>query len=432
MEYDRQQKRSGENYSWLICAACMLLIICTMGTCTNAFSVYLPYIAERGLSESAVSMILSVRCGFSLIGMLLVPLFYRHLSLRLGMTLSCLMAAFSFILYALADTAPLFYAAASLAGLGYGLGSLIPASMVINRWFKTNRGFAMGLCTAGTGISTIAFPPLITYAAERFGMDVAFLSESIFLFVSALLVWLILRDTPEEVGRRAYAKGKNAAKVKTANHYNLSGLQWPLIFTAVLMLGGVSTAAPGHFPALFSAQGYGAYAISLAVSLFGVLLAVGKLVYGKAADLLGGEKPSLGFLIFLAAGCVFCCVGNGGTIFPMFLGAALMGFGFPLASVGLSVLAGDFADESHYMSTLKWLQIAYAGGGMLLSPLPGILFERFGTYALSYALFFVMAAMILIALGLVYHHRTVALHGKHHHVPVHPLMRIAEWFSFSH
>ena len=65
-------------------------------------------------------------------------------------------------------------------------------------------------------------------------------------------------------------------------------------------------------------------------------------------------------------------------------------------------------------------------------PLPGILFERFGTYALSYALFFVMAAMILIALGLVYHHRTVALHGKHHHVPVHPLMRIAEWFSFSH
>ncbi len=431
MDIGRRRIESNENYSWLICAVCMLLIICTMGTCTNAFSVYLPYIAKSGLSESAVSLILSVRCGFSLVGMLLVPFFYRHLSLRLGMTLTCIMAAFSFIVYAVADSAPMFYAAASLAGLAYGLGSLIPVSLVIHRWFKTNRGFAMGLCTAGTGISTIAFPPVITVLAEHFGSKTAFLWESIFLFAAALLIWLVLRDSPEEVGRKAYAKGKEAAKVKSANRYNLTGLQWPLIISAVLMLGGVSTAAPGHFPALFDSQGYDPYTISIAVSVFGLLLAVGKLAYGKMADLLGGCKPSVGFLLFLAAGCFFSCVGNGNTVLPVFLATALMGFGFPLASVGLSVLSGDLADEKHYMSTLKWFQMAYAGGGMILSPLPGILFEHFGTYVLSYAVFFVMTAFIITAVALIYHHREVVLHGKHEHVSVHPLMRIAEIFSFS-
>ncbi|MBR5329266.1 MAG: MFS transporter [Firmicutes bacterium] len=435
MDMDRQRNHKEGSYSWLICAACTLLIICTMGTCTNAFSVYLPYITARGMEASATSAILTVRCLFSLLGMLFVPVFYRWFSLRLGMTLTCMMAAFSFLVYSMADASWMYYGAAALAGLGYGLGSLIPVAMVINRWFKTGRGFAMGICTAGTGISTICFPPLITLICEKLSLHMAFLLECLLLLACSLLIWLVLRDTPEEVGRKAYNKGTEALKVKEKNHYNLSGMSWPLMISAILMLGGVSTAAPGHFPVLFAGQGYDAYTISIAVSVFGALLALGKLAYGKAADRMGGYAPSLGFLLFLAAGCFFSCVGSGNSVLPMFLAVALMGFGFPLASVGLSVLSADLADEKHYMSTLKWFQIAYAGGGMLFSALPGILFEQFGTYVLSYGIFFVMTAFIIIALGITYHHRTAVLTGKihphHSHEHMHPLMRIAEIFSFS-
>ena len=428
MDGDRQKNKS--TYSWAICGACTLLIICTMGTCTNAFSVYLPYITSSGLDASATSLILTVRCLFSLVGMLLVPLFYRFFSLRLGMTLTCMMAACSFLLYSMSDSAPLFYAAAAFAGLGYGLGSLIPVSLMINRWFRTSRGFAMGICTAGTGICTICFPPLITLICEKLSLHMAFLLECLLLLLCALVIWLVLRDTPEETGRTAYAKGEENRKAKAVNHYNLGGFGWPLMISAILMLGGVSTAAPGHFPVLFAGQGYDVYLISVAVSVFGALLAVGKLVYGKVADRMGGYGPSIGFLLFLAAGCFFSCMG-GSSVLPMFLAVSLMGFGFPLASVGLSVLSADLADEEHYMSTLKWFQIAYAAGGMMFSGLPGILFEKFGTYVLSYAIFFVMTSLILAAIGIVYHRRALVLSGKvHHSVPVHPLMRIAEIFSF--
>lgn len=428
---DDVQQKNNSTYSWIICAACTLLIICTMGTCTNAFSVYLPYITSSGLDASATSLILTVRCLFSLVGMLFVPLFYRHLSLRLGMTLTCIMAAFSFLLYSMADSAPLFYTAAAFAGLGYGLGSLIPVALMINRWFQTSRGFAMGICTAGTGISTICFPPLITLICEKLSLHMAFLLECLLLLLCAFVIWMVLRDTPEETGRTAYAKGKETGKAKAVNHYNLSGFGWPLMISAILMLGGVSTAAPGHFPVLFDSQGYDVYLISAAVSVFGALLAIGKLVYGKVADRMGGYGPSMGFLLFLAAGCFFSCMDSNGVL-PMFLAVTLMGFGFPLASVGLSVLSADLADEDHYMATLKWFQIAYAAGGMMFSGLPGLLFERFGSYVLSYGIFFVMTALIIMALGIVYHRRTLALSGKvhHHHVPVHPLMRIAEMFSF--
>lgn len=432
-QMDRKQQTNGKtrSYSWVICAACTLLIICTMGTCTNAFSVYLPYITASGMTASATSAILTVRCLFSLVGMLLVPLFYHCFSLRKGMTFTCIMAAFSFLIYSIAHSAPMFYIAAALAGLGYGLGSLIPVALVLNRWFKTGRGFAMGICTAGTGISTICFPPLITLICEKFSLHTAFFLECLFLLGCSFLIWMVLRDTPEEIGRTPYNKGTEKVKVKTANHYNLSGISWPMMITAILMLGGVSTAAPGHFPALFAEQGYDVYTISVAISVFGGLLALGKLAYGKMADRMGGHGPSVGFLLFLAAGCFFSCIGNGNSVFPMFLAATLMGFGFPLATVGLSVLSSELADEKHYMATLKWFQIAYAAGGMLFSSLPGILFEEFGTYVLSYGIFFVMTAFIILALSITYHRRTLALKGKHHHTPVHPLLRIAKLFSFS-
>lgn len=412
MEDEQCHLKENGGYSWLICAACMLLIICTMGTCTNAFSVYLPYIESRGINASAGSMILSVRCFFSLIGMLLVPVFYRRISHRLGMTLTCVMAAFAFLIYSVASSVFLYYAAAAMAGLAYGLGSLIPVSLVLNRWFQTGRGFAMGLCTAGTGISTICFPPLITWLTETFNLHVSFLLESLFIFGCALLIWFVLRDTPEETGREAYSKGREAAKVKTANHYNLSGSRWPLMITAILMLGGVSTAAPGHFPVLFASEGYSVYAASAAVSIFGVTLALGKLAYGKIADRLGGYRPSVGFLLFLAVGCIFSCIGHGESFLPVFFAAFLMGFGFPLATVGLSVLSGDFADGNHYMTTLKWFQIAYAGGGMLFSSLPGLLYEKFGNYVISYSLFFCMTVFILTVVVMTYHHRRLTLSGR--------------------
>ena len=418
MEDEQCNLKKNGGYSWLICMACMLLIICTMGTCTNAFSVYLPYIESQGLNASAGSMILSVRCFFSLIGMVLVPLFYRRLSHRLGMTLTCVMAASAFLIYSVASSPLLYYTAAAMAGLAYGLGSLIPVSLVLNRWFKTNRGFAMGLCTAGTGISTICFPPLITWITETYNLQISFLLESVFILGCALLIWFVLRDTPEETGREPYRKGPETAKTKAANNYNLSGIRWPLMITAILMLGGVSTAAPGHFPVLFTSEGYSVYAASAAVSVFGVTLALGKLVYGKVADRLGGFRPSVGFLVFLAAGCFFSCVGRGDSVIPIFLAAFLMGFGFPLATVGLSVLSGDFADKDHYLSTLKWFQIAYAGGGMLFSSLPGLLFEKFGNYIISYDLFLCMTVFIIAVIATVYRHRHLTLAGRIPSAPV--------------
>ena len=50
------------HYGWVICVTCTLLLFVTMGTVSNGFSIYLPYImAERGLTHAQTSSLVTLR-----------------------------------------------------------------------------------------------------------------------------------------------------------------------------------------------------------------------------------------------------------------------------------------------------------------------------------------------------------------------------------
>ena len=66
-----------------------------------------------------------------------------------------------------------FYAGAFVAGLGYGLGTMVPVTMMINRWFAEKQGFVLGFASAGTGMATILCPPLITAGLSAGGVSLA-------------------------------------------------------------------------------------------------------------------------------------------------------------------------------------------------------------------------------------------------------------------
>lgn len=50
-------------YGWVVCLVSTLLLFVTMGTVSNGFSVYLPYImAEHGLTNAQTSSLVTLRC----------------------------------------------------------------------------------------------------------------------------------------------------------------------------------------------------------------------------------------------------------------------------------------------------------------------------------------------------------------------------------
>ena len=393
------------HYSWIVCLSCTMLLACTMGFCNNVFSIYLPYLEAVYLTGAQASALLSIRCFFGIVGMLLVDRFYQRFSLRTGLTLACLVTALAFALYALADTVWMYDLAAAISGISYGLGTMIPVSILIRNWFLQSRSTAIGICASGSGISAVLFPPLLVRIVEAKGLAAAFAFQALIAFGVALLVLCSVRDTPTEKAMRPYGVGDDAVPPPLpANTTSVSGERnrcrhtpkTLLILAACLCTGAVSSSAPGHFSAHFANQGYAMSMVSLGVSTFGIALTIGKPLCGMQFDRIGGKWASPIFLSLALAGSVCCCFSDGENLISMFAGLIFMGTGLSIATVGIPIWAGDFSTPDTYRSVLKWFQVIYAAGGVLCSFLPGMVFDHTGSYVQAYVFMAVLLGIVMV------------------------------------
>ena len=82
---------------------------------------------------------------------------------------------------------------------------------------------------------------------------------------------------------------------------------------------------------------------------------------------------------------------------------ACLGVGYPIATIGPSVWAGDMASPDNYPKVVRRLQVVYAGGALLFASVPGILADRAGgSYIPAYILFSCFLALTLLFIALAY------------------------------
>ena len=189
------------HYGWVICITCTLLLFVNMGTVSNGFSFYLPYIMEeKGLTNAQTSSLVTLRCAVSFLSMLVIGFYYQKVSIRVGTTIAAAAAGVSFLLNSAAVAYPLFCVGAASSGVGSGLGSMIPVSILINRWFYQHRALALSICASGSGIATIVLPPVTTALVENLSMATTFRIGAGAIFLLAAVIFLALRNQPADKG----------------------------------------------------------------------------------------------------------------------------------------------------------------------------------------------------------------------------------------
>ena len=379
------------HYAWLVCIGCALLLFCTSGLTVNAFTVYQPFLLRDGnLTNAQSSMLITVRSLFSFLGMLLTGWYYQKLSLRTGMLVSGLTVAFSFLVYGLASTYPGYLAAASLAGIGYGFGTMIPVAIMLEHWFVKERTVAIGICSAVTGLTTLGIPSLLTACVTRYGLRASFFGESAVIVLMILLCFLLVRDRPENLDMRPYGYGEVVAGQQNSARHE-SGLKrsdWFLIVPMLLLLGGFTNVGYSHLAVHMNALGFQPSVTALGITVSGVLLMAGKAGYGFVADRLGNVRTNWIFAVFLILGLFLCCV-TGNSIPMLFTAMCTYGFGLGLTTVGMTAWVGDWSAEDQYDTNTRRFQLGYAGGTLVFSSLPGILADRTGgSYVPAYQFFF--------------------------------------------
>lgn len=91
-----------------------------------------------------------------------------------------------------------------LIGLGTGSMALVFAATIANRWFARRRGLVMGILTAGSATGQLIFLPPVAAIAESVGWRAASLVVAGAALLAVPVVWLVLRDHPEDRGVLPY------------------------------------------------------------------------------------------------------------------------------------------------------------------------------------------------------------------------------------
>lgn len=383
------------NYPWIVCFAGMLVIFCTTGFCNNLLSVYLPYIQASGISSAQGSLLFTIRSGASLVAMLIIDRYYDKLTLRKGLAGGLLFTILATVFYGIGGSALVYDIGAVLSGFGFCLAGFVPITLLINNWFKTRKGLALGICAMGSGVATIFFPPVVTSIAENHGVRAAFFFQTIILIIVSVVVILFIRNTPEEIQAAAYEKGEAASKT-SGGYDTMKPVDWIPTALVILCMGGGIGGALAHMTIVFTTSAYPAATAALMISLCGICQTVGKLIYGGLCDRIGVMITSAIWML-MSAGGMFCAIFlNGTSLAPCLLMVILFGLGFAPALSGISLWAHDIVDGPRYTTVMKWMQILYSIGTMIFSGFPGWIYGKTGEYRSS---FVGMGVLMLISVG---------------------------------
>ncbi len=378
------------HYSWFICLGCTLLMFCTAGLGSTGFSTYLPYlISMKGLANVQISMIVFVRSLFGVLSMLFVNSFLRRFEIRRVATAAMIVCSAAFMIFGFADSFIGYCIAAAIAGTAYGFGGMIPASILISRWFNDHRGLALGIVMASTGVSTFIASPIITVMVERLTLRSSFLIEAVFIFVAGIIVWLVLRSEPACLHTIPLGADSEDAPQVYADRTAARPLILIMAF-GWLLLGAAANNLHSHLSVLYQSVGFDSSQISTVISLFGISLAVGKCTYGQLSDKIGLFR-SCSLLFFTSlAGTAFCCMARTSGFLLACIAVAMVGFGMAVASVATSTFAIESATEQDYPKVVSNFQTMQTLGGLIFATVPGFLADRTGDYILSYVIMFTL------------------------------------------
>ena len=411
-------KRS--RYRYVICFLGMLTVFVNMGLLSTAFSVYFPYIRElRGFTNTEVYLLTTTRFVVALLAMRISDVFYRRFDIRRGVAITFTIAAAGFAVLTAASSPMVSCFGTALFGISYGIGAMIPASILIRRWFPEQSGTAIGIASTGSGIANMLMPQFATFMVERYGLSAAFAVQGAMVVVLGALVTLLVRNYPDDApaGSALAAAPARTGEGDAPAGSALAAAPAPaeqvrpgaMVILAMLMCGVVALTASSGLSMLFRTTGHDMEVVSRVMSFFGFVLIVGKILLGKSADRLGGRRSILLFSGILILSFVLLSMCEGRSFLYLCAASACYAVGASLATVGISITAADFSTEKTYPKALKDCQFFYALGGLLSSTSPGMIADLTGSYVPAYRVYFFLAVVMLAAFVLAYRGREARL-----------------------
>ena len=380
---------------WLVLVAGIVLQTAIGGI--YAWSTFVPVLVnEHGFTRAQTGLLF----GVQVLVFTLMTIPAGHLLERFGPRLTAgagaLLFGSGYVLASLAGDAfaGMLVALGLVTGAGIGLVYVCPLTTGM-KWFPRQRGLVTGAAVAGFGLGAIFLSQVAEFLLAAQGMSVHAVFRIVGLafggtaFLAALLLAVPTTgaDTPEEATGKAWA-GLLASPA--------------FLILALGMFAGTFAGllVSAHLKPFMLHQGASESLAVLAISLFAIGNAIGRLAWGVIHDRLGSRPSlllSLGTLLLVLLALAATALADSPTIVPPLI--VLIGFGFGGCFViYVSAISTTFGVE--LMPRLyPFCFIGYGIAALVGPAVGGWLVDAFDSYAPAMLL---CAALVATALTLVW------------------------------
>ena len=415
MEPPQQTTRRRVHPAWWVAAVTFVALLAAAGFRAAPGALMVPLHEEFGWSTSVMSLAVSINL---LLYGLTAP-FAAALMDRFGirqivataLTLVALGAGGSVLMTA---SWQLLVFWGVLIGLGTGSMALVFAATIANRWFVRRNGLVMGVLTAGAATGQLIFLPPVAALAESGGWRQASLVIAAAALIAVPIVWLVVRDYPEERGVLPYGADPETytSPARTAGgaaRRAIEGLTfaakhkafWALAI-AFAICGATTNGLIGiHF--IPSAHDHGMPTTTAAglLAVVGIFDIAGTIASGWLTDKFDPRKLLVAYYAFRGAGLLLLPWLLADTVHPsMILFIVIYGLDWVATVPPTAALCREiFGDRGTIV--FGWVFASHQIGAALAALGAGVIRDNFGTYTYAWwggAALCVIAAVLSITI----------------------------------
>lgn len=204
------------HYHWVI-ALIVFVEMIIYGGFLNAGSVFIVPITESlGLNRGDYSMALVPRGVVAFFSTMVTGFLIQRFGYRKSAIVSLISFSGSLVILAFAKSLTMICISNSLLGLSYGVCTTAGAVRIIKSWFHKHQGLMLGVVTMATGVGGSIMSMTLTEIIIASNWRYAYIFTALLVAILAIL-YLLLRDKPEEMNLRPYGEDAVPGKKQVAD-----------------------------------------------------------------------------------------------------------------------------------------------------------------------------------------------------------------------
>ncbi|MBY2475836.1 MFS transporter [Clostridioides difficile] len=395
---------------WLVVFAGLILMISVYGIVNNCASLFIkPVTEDLGFSRSEFSLYYTVIALSTMVIALFMGKLAKKFKLKNIMLVGCVLAGIGYIGYSYANSIYVFYLMSIFSGLGLGMTTLTPLSIIISNWFVEKRGLALGLTFMGSGVGGMIFNPIANYIILNYSWRQSYLVLGIIILVTTIPVVLIfMSEKPSDKGLLPYGYSNssenvldNSAKGIMLGDAVKTKIFWIMV-VGLILITIIAMGVQMHIASYLTDIGYSPTFAASVISINMGVVILGKILLGYVFDKVGCEKGVIfvGLQVFLGVLALLFA-----SKYPAIIVFIICwGIGNCMGTIVPALITSEIFGKRDYSTIVGVVNAVVLLGAALGSAVTGKLYDISGGYTLAWMTYLVltviMVGLILISLVL--------------------------------